>query len=245
MQKLTILSERQRQLLKGVVELYVKSGEPVPSEIIEKTYDLGVSPATIRNEMVRLTDLGYLKQPHTSAGRIPTSMGFRYFINELMREKDLPIMDEVTIRQQILDQRARFDRVVKEATRALSSKCNTLAMAVNDGDVYYTGAANILDFPEFEDIDVARFVLSLFDNLALLHQITGLARGSDPLHVIFGEETQYRYLYPTSFAFLDYQMGSGQKGIIGVVGPARLNFPMVLPYLRYIGNLLVEAGRIA
>lgn len=245
MQKLTILSERQRQLLNAIVELYVKNGEPVSSEVVEKTYDLGVSPATIRNEMVRLTDLGYLRQLHTSAGRTPTSIGFRYYISELMKEKDMPIMDEVVIRQQMMDQKLRFDRVIKEATRALSSKCNTLAMAVSsDGEVYYTGAASILDFPEFDDIDVARFVLSLFDNLALLAQITGMARGSDPLHVIFGEETQYRYLYPTSFAFLDYQVESGQKGIIGIIGPARLNFPMVIPYLKYVGKMLTEAGKV-
>ena len=81
------LSERQRQLLKAIIELYVKTGEPIASESIEKAFVLGVSPATIRNEMVKLTDLGFLKQPHVSAGRIPTSMGFRLYINELMNKR--------------------------------------------------------------------------------------------------------------------------------------------------------------
>lgn len=237
------VSDRQKQLLKSIVELYVKTGEPVSSEAVEKVYDLGVSPATIRNEMVRLTDMGFIKQPHTSAGRIPTSMGFRLYITELMREKELPIVDEVSIRQSLLEQRAQFDRMVQEATRALAKRSNCLALSINDGEVYYTGAANILDFPEFDDIDVTRFVLSLFDNYSMLNQILAMAKGSEPLHVIFGEETGFEYLHPTSFAFLDYQTISGNRGIIGVIGPARLNFPVVIPYLRYIGQLLLEAKR--
>ncbi len=235
------LSERQRHLLKAIVELYVKTGEPVSSESVEKVYDLGVSPATIRNEMVRLSDLGFIKQPHTSAGRIPTSIGFRTYITELMNEKEMPVVDEVTIRQALLQQRTQFDRMVQEATRALAKKSNCLALSINDGEVYYTGAANILDFPEFDDIDVTRFVLSLFDNYSMLNQIIALAQGAEPLHVIFGEETEFEYLRTTSFAFLDYQTISGNRGIIGIIGPARLNFPVVIPYLRYIGQILMEA----
>ncbi len=89
------LSDRQKDLLKAIVELYVKSGEPVGSENLEKAYNLGISPATIRNEMVRLTEMGYLKQPHTSAGRAPTSIGYRTYIQELMEEKELPVSAEL------------------------------------------------------------------------------------------------------------------------------------------------------
>lgn len=238
------LGDRQRQLLKAIIELYVKTGEPVSSELIEKSYDLGISPATIRNEMVRLSDAGYLKQLHTSAGRTPTSMGFRFYINELMKEKELPVVDEVTIRQQVLDVRTQFNQMLQAATKALAKKCNTLALAVNGPDIYYTGAANILDIPEFYDIDVTRFVLSLFDECSILQQILNKASGDDVIHVIFGEETEYEYLRPTSFTFLDFSLGPQREGIIGVIGPNRLNFPVVIPYLRYIGEVLTEANRI-
>lgn len=240
---MTTLSDRQRQLLKAIVEVYAKTGEPVSSEAIEKTFDLGVSPATIRNEMVQLTDAGYLKQPHVSAGRIPTSVGFRVYITELMKEKDLPVIDEVTIRQQLMDKRMEFDRMVQTATKALSQKCGTLALSVNDGNVYYTGAASILDMPEFFDIDVTRFVLSLFDEYALLEKVLNMAQGDDSLHIIFGEETEFEYLRPTSFAFAHFPTITDGQGVIGVIGPARLNFPLVIPYLRYIGNVLTEAGK--
>lgn len=238
------LSERQKQLLKAVIEIYVKCGEPVSSELIEKSYNLGVSPATIRNEMVKLTDLKFLKQPHTSAGRVPTALGFRLYINELMKERDVSVVDEVSIKQQLLESRAHFEEMVKTATRALAKKCGTLALAVNNGDVYYSGAANMLDLPEFYDIDVTRFILSMFDELSILQRIIAKAQGNEPLHIIFGEETEYEYLRPTSFAFLNFDFNGNDQGIIGVIGPDRLNFPVVIPYLRYVGRILTEAGRM-
>lgn len=238
------LSERQKQLLKEIIESYVKTGEPVSSDSIEKGASLGVSPATIRNEMVSLTEMGFLKQPHVSAGRVPTTIGFRLYINELMKEKEMPIMDEVNIRQKMMDSRSQFNKMVHVATKALAEKCDTLAIAINGDDVYYTGAANILDLPEFFDIDVTRFVLSMLDESAILEKVISMAHGSDPLHIIFGEETEYEYLIPTSFAFLNFETGREDNGVIGVVGPNRLNFPVILPYLRYVGEVLSEASRI-
>lgn len=239
------LSERQRQLLKAIIELYVKTGEPVASEAIEKSCDLGVSPATIRNEMVKLTELGYLKQPHTSAGRAPTSVGFRFYISDLMKEKELPVVDEVMIKQSVLDKRTQYQGMVKEATKTLAKKCGVLALAMTDkdGDIYYCGAANILDIPEFYDIDVTRFVLSLFDEFPTLKDIIGRGQGVDPVHIIFGDETEFEYLRPTGFAFTRFAEGTENSGVIGVVGPARMNFPVVFPYLRYMSQVLTEAGR--
>ncbi len=238
------LSERQKQLLIAIIELYVKTGEPISSEAIEKHHTLGVSPATIRNEMVRLTDGGFLKQPHTSAGRIPTAMGFRLYISDLMKEKQVPIVDEVNLRQELLDIRTEFDRMVQTATRVLAKKCNTLALAINGNEIYYSGAANILDMPEFYDIDVTRFVLSMFDELSILQRVINQAQGPEPLHIIFGEETDFEYLRPTSFAFLNFEAGNARQGVIGVIGPNRLNFPVIIPYLRYIGGVLSEVGRV-
>lgn len=238
------LTDRQKQLLKAIIELYVKTGEPVSSELVEKTCDLGVSPATIRNEMVKLTDLAVIKQPHTSAGRVPTASGFRIYIKDLMQEKDVPVIDEVTIKQRMMEKRARFEEMVREATRALANKCDTLALSITDDNLYYAGAANILDLPEFYDIDVTRFVLSLFDEAVLLKQLIDKAQGSDPLHIIFGEETGFPYLRTTSFAFVNFDDGTVKEGVIGMIGPDRLNFPVVIPYLRYVGSILNDAVRV-
>lgn len=236
------LTDRQRQLLKAVIELYVKTGEPVGSENIEKSYHLGVSPATIRNEMARLTDEGFLKQPHTSAGRAPTSMGFRLYIQELMKEKELPVSAEVAIKENLWQMRYQQNHLLREAVRALAARCQMLALAVNDdNDIFYAGAANILDFPEFSDIDVARFVLSLFDEYPTLKQILGRAVGPDPIHVLFGEDLEFEDLLPTSFVFCRFEGRENKGGVIGVIGPARMNFPIVLPYVRYTSHLIEQA----
>ena len=239
------LTDRQQALLKAIVEEYIESAEPIGSEVIERKYDLGVSPATIRIEMVRLTDMGYLRQPHTSAGRTPTSMGMRFYIAELMKEKQLPVTAEVSIKEKLMSQRLKRERLIKEAVSALAQRLDMLGLAIDDeGVVYYAGAANILDWPEFYDIDVTRFVLSLFDENPRLQEIIGMAQGSDPIHILFGEDMEFEYLKPTSFVFTKYDVTLEKTGVIGVIGPARMNFPLVLPYVKYVRNLLNEAIRI-
>ncbi|OGE17989.1 hypothetical protein A3F00_03660 [Candidatus Daviesbacteria bacterium RIFCSPHIGHO2_12_FULL_37_11] len=244
------LSDRQKALLKAIIEEYVNRAEPIGSETIEKKHNLGVSPATIRNEMVRLTDMGYLRQPHTSAGRTPTSMGMRFYVSELMKEKELPVSAEVSIKEKLMSQRVQRERLLREAVKALAQRCGMLGMALDDaGQSYYAGAANILDWPEFYDIDVTRFVLKLFDEFPTLSEIIGKAQGVDPIHILFGEDMEYESLRSTGFVFTRYELGAnalGQtnNGVIGVIGPARMNFPLVIPYVKYIKNLLYEAGRV-
>ena len=239
------LTDRQKELLKAIVELHVKTGEPIGSEIIEKEFSLGVSPATIRNEMAKLTQLGFLKQPHTSAGRVPTSIGYRVYITELMREKEVPISAEVSMKQNLWQERYVEHKLLKEAVKALAYRCQMLALAISEEDeLFYAGAAHILDWREFEDIDVTRFVLSLFDEYPTLKEIIGRAQGTNPMHILFGDELGIEYLIPTSFVFTRYGGKEGSKGgIIGIIGPAKMNFPVILPYVRYTSRLIEEALR--
>lgn len=239
------LSDRQQALLKAIVEEYIESAEPVGSEAIERKHTLGVSPATIRIEMGKLTEMGYLRQIHTSAGRTPTSMGMRFYIDQLMQEKQLPVAAEVSIKEKMWQQRYKRERLVKEAVIALAGRLNMLGLAVDDeGQLYYAGASNILDWPEFNDIDVTRFVLSLFDENPRLKEIIGMAQGSEPVHILFGEDMEFEYLRPTGFVFTRYEMQKELSGVIGVIGPARMNYSLVLPYVKYVRNLLMEAARV-
>src|SRR5260221_13522235 len=89
------LSPRQIQILKAIIEEYIATAEPVGSETLDKKHNLGVSPATIRNEMVRLTDMKLLAQPHTSAGRSPTPTAMRYYVEQLMKPRDMSVTEEV------------------------------------------------------------------------------------------------------------------------------------------------------
>src|SRR5690606_13680532 len=99
------LSPRQIQILKIVVEEYIHTAQPVGSEMLDRKYNLGVSPATIRNEMVQLVAMGYLKQPHISAGRVPTPQGLKYYVTQLMKEEDLSVAEEVSVKERMWDAR--------------------------------------------------------------------------------------------------------------------------------------------
>lgn len=242
---MTDLTDRQRALLKAIVEEYIETAEPVGSEVIEKKAGLGISPATIRIEMSKLIDAGFLKQPHTSAGRVPTSIGMRFYINELMKEKQLPVAAEVSIKEKLWHERFAYERMLREAVKALAFRCSMLGMAIDEhNQVYYAGAANILDLPEFYDIDVTRTVLSLFDEYPMLQEIIGRAQGTDPVHILFGDELGYDNLRPTGFVFTKYDAGNNRSGVVGVIGPSRMNFSLVLPYVRYVRDLIAQSVRI-
>ena len=92
------LTPRQIQILKAIIEEYIATALPVGSETLDKKYNLGVSPATIRNEMVRLTDMKMLQQPHTSAGRSPTPEALKYYVDELMKPHDISVTEEVAVK---------------------------------------------------------------------------------------------------------------------------------------------------
>jgi heat-inducible transcriptional repressor len=236
------LTPRQTQILKAIMEEYIDTAEPVGSQVIEKKYSLGVSPATIRNEMAFLTEKGYLRQPHTSAGRIPTSVGMRFFVDHLMQEKKLSVAEEVTAREQVWDSRFDFDKLMRQATLALAAKTKTLSIAAtDDGDVYYSGVANILEMPEFFDIDVTRTVLTLLDQQSRLRQLFfGTNYGEEAVHIVFGQDLGWPYFDPVGVAFTRFAAGHNRQGTLGVIGPCRLNYPQVLPVLRYYSDLISQ-----
>lgn len=241
---MTELTERQAKILKTLIEEYIETAEPVGSETLEKKYSLGVSPATVRNEMVKLTELGHLRQPHASAGRTPTSMGFKFYIDHLMQEKNLSVAEEVAAKEAVWDYRFEFDRLLREITKALAQRTQSLAVASTDkGDVYAAGYANILDIPEFYDIDVTRTVLSLLDEARRLQALFGRAFGEDQIHILLGEELEQEFLRPCGLVFTHFQAGPEKSGALGIIGPSRLNYARVIPIVRYFGNLLEEISK--
>jgi len=236
------LTTRQTQILKTIIEEYISTAEPVASEQLEKKYNLGVSPATIRNEMVALTLEGLLKQPHTSAGRIPTPVALHFYIENLMQEKQLSVAEEVSAKESVWDSRFHFDRLMRQASLALAQQTGNLAVvATQSGDIYYSGVANILDMPEFYDIDVTRTLLSLLDQQTRLNQLFfDRSYGNDPIHVVFGADLGWPFFDPIGMVFTDFNAGNDRRGSLAVVGPCRLDFPKVIPTLRYFSGLINE-----
>jgi len=239
MDKVNTLTQRQIQILKTIIEEYITTAEAVGSETLEKKHNLGVSPATIRNEMVRLTEMGLLRQSYTSAGRTPTPEALKYYVENLMKPRDMSVTEEVAVKEKIWDYRQEVDKLLREATKTLAEKTKTLALtATKDGDLYYSGAANILDMPEFYDYELTHSLLATLDHFDfwwnLLEQQTG------PFAIILGEELEPKGLLSRcGFIYSKFETPH-VSGAIGVVGPSRLNYPYVIPVVRYLGGLINE-----
>lgn len=119
------MNERKLEILRAIISDYVSTGEPVGSRTLAKKYDLGISPATIRNEMSDLEDMGYLEQPHTSAGRIPSSKGYRVYVDQLMEKGQATESEIKLIERQILSIASyQIDQIIKQASRMLSELTN-------------------------------------------------------------------------------------------------------------------------
>lgn len=124
------LSERKKQILRAVVNSYIDTGEPAGSKYIAGNYGISLSSATIRNEMAELEDLGYLEQPHTSAGRIPSTLGFREYVNNLMDMYNLTVDEVRTINDSLSPKLTQLDSIIEQAGRLMSQLSNLTAVAL-------------------------------------------------------------------------------------------------------------------
>jgi len=238
------LSDRQSVILKSIVEEFIETANPVGSETLEKKHGLGVCPATIRNEMVKLTEEGFLKKVHTSSGRMPTPMALKYYVNNLMKQENLSLTEEVAMKEKVWDYREKFEKLLQEATRELAHRSKMLSLATSDqGELYSSGVSNILESPEFYDIDLTKTILSYLDSFDYWENLIEKALDSnEPFHLILGDELGREILAPCGFLYARYKAGP-RSGIIGVVGPARVKYHRVIPLVEYFGNLISEISQ--
>ncbi|OGM29841.1 hypothetical protein A2630_04135 [Candidatus Woesebacteria bacterium RIFCSPHIGHO2_01_FULL_44_10] len=235
------LTARQTQILKLLVDEYINTAEPVGSLSLEKKNNLGVSPATIRKEMGDLTDSGFLRQPHTSAGRIPTPKAMKFYINQLMEEKQMSLVDEVKTKEEVMGAKSDFNRLMTEATKRLSQATESLAVAAtDDGDVWRWGYANVFDSPEFS-AEVCRDVFSMIEETKRLHELFfERLTGATPIEVLFGTDIGWPSFDPVGVVVTRFKRND-HEGAIGVVGPFRLNYSFVIPWVRQMGRFIEEA----
>jgi heat-inducible transcriptional repressor len=235
------LTARQTQLLKAIIDEYIATAEAVGSEALDRKYNLGVSPATIRNEMVSLTKLGYLKQLHTSAGRVPTPVAMKFYIDQLMEEKQMSLADEVKTKEEVWDSRKDLDDLLDEATHALAARTKNLAVAATiGGKTWHAGYHNVFDNPEFSDIHTCANIFSFIEQAQRLQELFfERAISGSPIDVLFGEELGWPELTPVGIVATHFTVG-GKKGALGVIGPVRLSYPTVIPTLRYFRKLIEE-----
>ena len=247
------LTARQTSLLKTIIDEYIETAEAVGSENLDKKYNLGVSPATIRNEMVALTKAGYLKQPHTSAGRIPTPTAMKFYIDQLMEEKQMSLVDEVKAKEEVWDSRDDIDELMDEATHALADRTKSLAVGALKNPAspsglrgardrfWQAGHSYIFENPEFAELSACQSLFSIFEEFDKLDRLFFGFESASPLEVLFGEELGIPELATTGIVSTHFNI-KGKPGALGIIGPARANYATVIPILRYFGNLIQEVG---
>lgn len=234
------LTARQVQILRAVVQEFIATAEAVGSETLDKKYNLGVSPATIRNDMVQLTKLGYLQKSHSSSGRQPTPLAMKLYIRELMKEKDLSVADEVSLKERVWNERERVDDLLRESTKLLAEKTDAIGLAVTEDEyIYSAGYAHLLRMPEFYDIEVMRHVLSLIEEYSLLNEMFHTNMEDQPIKIIFGAELGNKFLEPVSLIYMDLNL-AGRSCYLGVLGSNRFDYQYVVPMMRYFRNVIAE-----
>jgi len=332
------LTERKKKVLRSVVDLYIRTAEPVGSKAITELPDMQYSSATIRNEMAELTAMGYLEQPHTSAGRVPSAAGYRLYVDELMADYRLSMDETKSINTAIEEKMQRVDKMVEKVAKLVSqatdlpaisvasrygtaavkrfelilagqgsvilvamlsddqvvNKLIKLPVNVNESDLkilsavlnatmtdipaeefsqelldrvmHSAGAASslvpvIMEFtaetlnrqgttnmavagqmrllgqPEYQDVGKAQRLISTLDEdaLANLPAVMGNANGTK---VLVGPENVAQELKDTSVVMTKFDIGDGMQGMIGVVGPTRMDYAKVTARLSYFAESL-------
>lgn len=234
------LTARQVQILRAIIEEFITSAEPVGSETVDKKYSIGVSPATIRNEMSQLTQQGYLTKSHSSAGRLPTPIAMKLYVNELMKERDLSVADEVSAKEKIWNSRDKLDTMLFQITRVLADKSNALAITLSDSShLYHSGYANLLQMPEFYDIKVMRNVLQLVEEEELLQEIFGASTSENLVQVVYGPELGNKNLNPIGIIHMTFEV-EGHPVYMAVLGSSRFDYSYIIPMMKYIRGLIKE-----
>ncbi len=330
-----VLSERKKKILRAVIEDYIENAEPVGSRTVLRETDLDCSPATIRSELAALTRDGYLEQPHTSAGRVPTARGYRLYVNELMRERKLSAADRERINDAFTDKTGSwgdltsrltsypavsitkpdastvrrfglicvehssfiivlllnsgvvatkvvnlpysFDRAVLQRLSAVfnaaftgitSSEMSPVLIsstqrAAGDtlgltsivaqftietlesgagAEAVVSGEAELLKLPEFHDPDKAHRLISYLSDARHFEDLDS-SGGDGDVRVFIGPENAAEELRDTSVIMASYDAGDSTRGLIGVVGPTRMDYSAVAAKLSYIASTLSRLMR--
>jgi heat-inducible transcriptional repressor len=233
-----MMTERQAKLLAAIIEQYAEIAAPVGSVLLAKLFN--VSPATIRAEMVRLEDMGYIKQPHTSAGRIPTDKGYRLYVNSIVEtgatSKAIASDDRHAraIQARVGNQRA--DHAIKTAVDSLVELTHNLGLATIGDQLYLAGLGNLFAQPEFlDDGEHVRDVARLLDNLEpWLHE----AAPNEPLNVFIGSENPIGRDSGVSLIISRFRSPYSDHSYIGILGPTRQSYARVMSLVSETGKML-------
>lgn len=231
---MTSVTERQGKVLAAIVEQYAEIAAPVGSVTLAKLF--GVSSATIRAEMSRLEEMGFIAQPHTSAGRVPTDSGYRWYVNQIDHTNAELSVDRSA---RAIDTRVRSagqpEAAIQSAVRSLVELTHNVGLATIGDNLYVRGLANLFGQPEMMDFGSAREVAMLLDNL---EPWLAEAAPNRPLSVFIGQENPIGKSSGCTLVISRFRSPFSDQSYIGVLGPTRQDYRQVMNLVHHTGHML-------
>lgn len=216
-----MLNKRQSLILEKIVKDYISLAQPISSQFLEKKHHLGLSPATIRIEMQKLAEDGYIYQPHTSAGRIPTDKGYRFFVDNLLNEE----LEYFKI-DDWFEKRYEFDdpsKIVQFITKKIASISQALVIGyLKREEIFWKeGWEEVLKEPEFKEKET---IINFIDFLKELEKEIEYLKTDSEINILIGKENRFKKGKEFSVIYSEYHFSRKEKGIISLIGPKRMNY---------------------
>ena len=225
-----MLKERQKIILEAIIRDYIRTAKPIASRELLEDLDLEISPATVRSEMVRLDELGYLEQPHTSAGRVPTDRGYRFFVDNAVDDVGLDKSERNQIKN--LFEYNTLEDFARECSKTISRITRTFtAIGIDDDVLTDRGFTEMLDEPEFQDINRIKQFGKLID---MLDEDMQTLTEDDEERIFIGAENPMKEARPYTMMITHWSHPKGFNGFLTIVGPKRMNYQKNISLIRYL-----------
>ncbi len=234
------MDKRQKKILASVINEYTDSAMPVGSKILAEKYGIDASSATIRNEMVALEEDGYLYQPHISAGRIPTDKGYRYFVEEVMKDRELTKREQNKLQTELLKLKAQNSRLSRTTAKLLAGISGNLAISglLDKQEFADFGMRELIEEPEFHELDdVCRLAETLDYVDEMFEKIVDELQDGE-IRIFIGEENPIDEISNCSMMVSPYKLKSGEKGVLALIGPKRMKYAKNKSLLEYVRKIL-------
>jgi len=234
--------ERDNKILKAIIENFTSTSKPVSSQSLSKMFDL--SPATIRNVMANLERIEYITQHHPSGGRIPTDKGYRVYVDLLMETQPLAEDEKKDIIQEY-EHTIEYEDVIQKSSQLLSSLSHYVGIILESKlqKVYLEGISNLLEQPEFNNIEILKKVFKRCEDKKLLYEMLMEHLGDEEISITIGHENSHKDFYECSIITATYKIEGKLVGTMGVIGPKRMTYPHVISTVKFITETISELLR--
>jgi len=241
MVRTTDFETRKKEVLAAAIDSYVNSAMPVSSEALARDYHFNLSAATIRNVLAALERQGYLMHPHTSAGRIPTQEGYRYYVDYLMKEIRFISEEKFRIEAEYKKNVKQLEVLLDKTSQILSdlTHCAGIVSLQANGRLFYKGTSFIIEQPEFNNIEKIKKVLRLLEEKEQILEIINRDL-KKRIEIYIGDELDCEDINSCSLVVSHYHLHNKPLGSLAILGPTRMHYPKVISTLEYVSELIEE-----